>query len=140
MLNRMSQKPAVVFVDDDPFVLRSLERLFREESVDLLTTLHPELALRWVEDHDVRLLVTDQRMPGMTGTKLIEEVMCCSPSTACVILTAYPLDTAVLPDFLNGTYGLIAKPWDGPMLRSMVRQMLREGEIQDREDRRTSGE
>jgi DNA-binding NtrC family response regulator len=140
MLNRMSPKPAVLCVDDDPLVLRSLERLLREEAVEVLTTLHPELALRWVEDHDVRLLVTDQRMPGMTGTKLIEEVMCSSPSTACVLLTAYPQDTAVLPDFLSGTYGLVAKPWDGAMLRSMIRQILKEGDIRDREDRGASGE
>jgi DNA-binding NtrC family response regulator len=135
----MSQKqPSVLCVDDDPYVLRSLERLLRDEPVDVLTTLHPELALRWVEDHDVRLLVTDQRMPGMAGTRLIEEVLCRSPNTACVILTAYPLDTAVLPDFLDGTYGLIAKPWDGPMLRSMIRQILREGKLEDRSDRRFS--
>jgi DNA-binding NtrC family response regulator len=140
MTNPRDEKPVVLCVDDDPLVLRSLERLLRNEPVDVLTTLHPEIALRWVEDHDVRLLMTDQRMPGMSGTRLIEEVACRSPNTACVLLTAYPLDTAVLPDFLQGTYGLIAKPWDGPMLRSMIRQVLREGQIEDQEDRRTSGE
>jgi DNA-binding NtrC family response regulator len=127
-MTRMSEKPSVLCVDDDPYVLRSLERLLREEPVDVLTTLHPELALRWVEDHDVRLLVTDQRMPGMAGTRLIEEVLMRSPKTACVILTAYPLDTAVLPDFLNGTYGLMAKPWDKALMKSMIRQILHEGE------------
>ena len=140
MLSRFSDKPSVMSVDDDPYVLRSLERLLREEPVDVLTTLHPELALRWVEEHEVRLLVTDQRMPSMAGTKLIEEVLCCSPGTACMILTAYPMDTAVLPDFLNGTYGLMAKPWDGPALRSLIRQILRDGGLQDHDDRSPSGE
>src|SRR5262245_37923105 len=126
-----SDKPVVLCVDDDPLVLRSIERLLREEPVEVLSTLHPELALRWVEDHDVRVLVTDQRMPGMSGTRLVEQVMCCSPRTACLILTAYPLDTAVLPSFLQGTYGLIAKPWDGPMLRTTIRQTLRECELED---------
>jgi DNA-binding NtrC family response regulator len=127
-------------VDDDPWVLRSLERLFRKEPVELLTTVHPEQALRWVEDRDVRMLVTDQRMPGMTGIKLIEEVLCRSPRTACLILTAHPLDTDVLPDFLRDTYVLITKPWDGAELKSKVRQVFREIDIADQEDRRTSGE
>jgi len=124
----MSEKPSVLCVDDDPYVLRSLERLLREEPVEVLTTLHPELALRWVEEHDVRLLVTDQRMPGMAGTEYLVRARQIVPDAKRVILTAYPLDTAVLPDFLNGTYGLMAKPWDGALMRSMIRQILREGE------------
>jgi DNA-binding NtrC family response regulator len=139
-MNPRRENPVMLCVDDEPSVLRSLERLFRKEPVEVLTTMQPEVALRWVEDHDVRMLVTDQRMPGMSGTKLIEEVMCRSPRTVCVILTAYPLDTAVLPDFLRDTYVLITKPWDGEELTSKVRQILRELAQEDREDRRTSGE
>ncbi len=127
-------------MDDDPFVLRSLERLFREEPVEVLATLQPELALRWVDRHDVRLLMTDQRMPGMPGIRLIEEVLCRSPRTACVLLTAYPSDAAVLPDFLRDTYDLMAKPWNGDALKSRVRQILREQDVEDQEDRRSSGE
>jgi two-component system response regulator HupR/HoxA len=139
-MNAPSERPVMLCVDDDPAVLRSLERLFREEPVRLLSTLQPELALRWVQDHDVRLLLTDQRMPEMSGIKLVEEVMLRSPGTACVILTAYPKDVDVLPDFLQDTYEVIAKPWDGPSLKSKVRQILRERELEDQEDRETSGE
>ncbi len=139
-MTRPSGKPLLLCVDDDPAVLRSLERLFREEPVELLSTAEPEQALRWVEEHDVWLLVTDQRMPGMTGIKLVEEVLCRSPRTACVILTAWPLDTAVLPDFLRDTYVLITKPWDGAELKSKVRQVLRELDMAEREDQGTSPE
>ena len=139
-MNDRSHRPTMLCVDDEPAVLRSLERLFRDEPVDVLTTLQPDLALRWVEEHDVRVLVTDQRMPDMTGIKLVEEVMCRSPRTACIILTAYPHDARVLPEFLKDTYELIAKPWDGASLKSKVRQILREREMEEREDRRTSGE
>ena len=127
-MDRLSDKPVVLCVDDDPLVLRSLERELRHEPVEVLSTLHPEVALRWVEEHDVAVLLTDQRMPGMSGTQLIEEVLECSPNTTCVLLTAYPRDTAVIPSFGNGTYGLIPKPWDGPMLQSTVRRILREEE------------
>lgn len=137
---RTTEQPVMLCVDDDPAVLRALQRLFREEPVRMLSTLEPELALRWVQEHDVRVLVTDQRMPGMPGTKLVEEVMLRSPGTSCVILTAYPRDVDVLPDFLRDTYELIAKPWDGPSLKSKVRQILRERDMEDREDRETSGE
>lgn len=135
-----NERPTMLCVDDEPAVLRSLERLFRDEPVHVLSTLQPELALRWLEEHDVRVLVTDQRMPDMTGIKLVEEVMCRSPGTTCIILTAYPRDVGILPDFLRDTYELVAKPWDGTSLKSKVRQILREREVEDREDRETSGE
>jgi DNA-binding NtrC family response regulator len=137
---RSAERPVILCVDDDPHVLRALERLLRDEPVDILSTLQPELALRWVENHDVRLLITDQRMPGMTGTRLVEEVMCRSPGTACVILTAYTRDVGILPDFLRDTYELVAKPWDGEALKSKVLHILRERAVEDREDRETSGE
>jgi DNA-binding NtrC family response regulator len=139
-MTRAIKKPLLLCVDDDAVVLRSLVRLFREEPLELLATFQPEVALRWVEKHDVDLLLTDQRMPGMTGTELVEEVLACSPRTACAILTAYPLDSSVLPAFLRGTYDLFSKPWDGATLKSAIRQILRERRIEDREDRGSSGE
>ena len=123
---RTSEKPVVLCVDDDPFVLRSLERLLREEPVEVLSTMQPERALLWVQEHDVHVLVTDQRMPGMSGTRLIEEVVERSPGTTCVLLTAFPQDREVIPSSRRGTYGLIPKPWDGSMLKSTLRQILRE--------------
>jgi hypothetical protein len=45
----------------------------------------------------------------------------------------------VLPDFLRDTYVLITKPWDGEELKSKIRQILRKLEMEDWEDRRTTG-
>lgn len=139
-MKRSRDVPLMLCVDDDPLVLKSLERLFHKEPVELLSTFQPELALKWVKEHAVDLLVTDQRMPGITGTKLIEAVLACSPSTTCILLTAYPLDAAVLSSFIQGPYGLISKPWDGPMLKAAIRQIIRERDIEDLEDRMMSGE
>ena len=139
-MKHASDKPVVLCVDDDPAVLRSLVRLFRGEPVELQTTLQPEEALRWMGRHEVDLLLTDQRMPRMTGTELVEQVLSSSPRTACVILTGYPLDTAVLPAFLRGSCDVFSKPWDGPVLKSTIRQILRERRIEDREDEESSGE
>lgn len=126
--------PLVLCVDDDPLVLRSLRRALRDEPLEILTTMKPRLALRWAGEHDVDLLLTDQRMPEMSGTELIERVLRHSPRTACVILTAYAMETVVKPSFLQGVYSLISKPWDEPMLRSEVLQILRDREGDDRED------
>ena len=133
-------RPVVLCVDDDPAVLRSLHRLFREEPVEVLSTLKPELALKWIGEHEVDVLLTDQRMPGMSGTSLVEEARKCSPRTSCVLLTAYPHEVTLMTRALQEADGLISKPWDGPMLRSTVRQILRERDLEEREAQPPSGD
>jgi len=139
-MNPSIEKPVVLCVDDDPMVLKSLARLFRDEPVQVVTTLQAQLALEWVQRRNVGLLLTDQRMPDMAGTDLVGEVQRCSPRTACVILTGYAPGIAAQPSLLQGLSGLISKPWDGPMLKSAVRQILHQRRIEEDEDRRGSGE
>ena len=136
-MNLENERPVVLCVDDDPMVLRSLHRLFREEPVEVLSTLKPELALRWMSEHDVDVLLTDQRMPGMSGTSLVEETRRRSPRTSCVLLTAYPHDVTADTNALQETDGLVSKPWDGTMLKSTLRQILRERNFEPEE---SSGE
>jgi len=136
-MNLENDRPVVLCVDDDPMVLRSLHRLFREEPVEVLSTLKPELALRWMGEHDVDVLLTDQRMPGMSGTSLVEETRRRSPRTSCVLLTAYPQDVTANTNALQETDGLVSKPWDGPMLKSTLREILRQRDFEPEE---SSGE
>ncbi len=132
-MNLENDRPVVLCVDDDPAVLRSLHRLFRGEPVEILSTLKPELALRWMGEHDVDVLLTDQRMPGMSGTSLVEETRRRSPRTSCVLLTAYPHDVTENANALQETDGLVSKPWDGTMLKSTIRQILRERNFESEE-------
>jgi len=123
-MNRMIERQVVICVDDEPEILSALRRSLRAEPYELLTTDRPENALRWVKSRDVALVITDQRMPGMEGTDLLEEVSRRSPSTARIILTAYPGDTMSVPGVSHWTECMISKPWDNVMLRKTIRQLL----------------
>jgi thioredoxin reductase (NADPH) len=116
-------KPTIVAVDDDPGVSRAITRDLRvrygadyrvvratsgREAVGLLT----ELALR---DREVALVVSDQRMPQMTGIELLEHVRAHSPDSKLLLLTAYA-DTDVAIKAINdiGLDYYMLKPWDPP--------------------------
>ena len=123
-MKQATERHVVVCVDDEPAILSALRRSLRSEPYELLTTENPESALEWLNSRDVSLVITDQRMPGMIGTELLEEVLKRSPSTARILLTAYPGSTAATPGVGDGTECMISKPWDSVMLRKTIRQLL----------------
>jgi len=135
-MNRTFERHVVVCVDDEPAILSALRRSLRAEPYELLTTENPESVLQWVGTRDVSLVITDQRMPGMAGTELLEELSKRSPSTARIILTAYPGDTIGTPGLRHWTECMISKPWDNAMLRKTIRQMLgdRDLDLQQEEE------
>ena len=117
-------KPVVVLVDDEVPVLRAVERLFRREPFELLTTEHPREALDWILGRKVDLVIADARMPEMTGPELLETVSTSSPETRRILFTGYPGETLVLRGLGKGLYTLVGKPWDDEKFKDLVRQML----------------
>jgi response regulator RpfG family c-di-GMP phosphodiesterase len=127
-MNRLIERHVVISVDDEPAILSSLRRCLRSEPYELLTTDDPDRVLQWITKLDVSLVITDQKMPGLQGTDLLEEVSKRSPSTARIILTSYPEDTCSVPGVRGRTECLISKPWDNGMLRRTIRQLLQDRE------------
>jgi DNA-binding NtrC family response regulator len=119
-----SAAPLVVLVDDDPAVLAALRRLLRHERCELLATERAGEALDWVTRREVRLVVADQRMPGMTGTELLKQVALRSSRTARILLTAYPGQTVKLTSLEEGIFHLFYKPWNDETLKRTIRRLL----------------
>jgi len=128
----LSRSHRVVLVDDDPNVLVALRRVLRREPYDLRSTVHPELALRWIGEGGVSLVVLDQRMPELCGTELAGRVRRLSPGTIRVLLTAYSGNTTVRHGLSRDVQWLISKPWNDAALRLTLRQLLQDREIHPR--------
>src|SRR5205823_8135824 len=89
----------IMIADDEPANLRLLERLFRRD-YQVLTAASGQEALQLLEQHDVALLVTDQRMPGMTGIELLKRTAEFRPHMVRIILTGYT-DIGALVEAIN---------------------------------------
>ena len=113
----------IVLVDDDPQVLAALHRSLAREPYLVLSTCRPREALRWVEALDVSAVVSDERMPEMTGNELLDRVSDRSPETARILLTAYGGTAARRARSIEC---MIAKPWDDGMLKRALREFLPE--------------
>jgi response regulator RpfG family c-di-GMP phosphodiesterase len=115
----------ILAVDDEPANLRMLERLFRREH-RVLTANSGEEALALLQKEHVSLIITDQRMPGMTGTEMLRESMQSSPDSIKIILTGYT-DVSALTEAINTTrvYKFVSKPWDPTALKQTVQDAFR---------------
>jgi DNA-binding NtrC family response regulator len=132
-MKRSNEQHMVVLVDDEPAVLAALRRSLARERYLVLTTSRPHEALRWVEALDVSAVVSDERMPGMTGTELLRRVQDRSPATARIILTGFGAPFARQPAVRQPAEFMIAKPWDDSMLRLALRDLLSERERDESE-------
>ncbi|TWI70191.1 PAS domain S-box-containing protein/diguanylate cyclase (GGDEF)-like protein [Pseudoduganella lurida] len=114
--------PTLLLVDDEPGVLRALERAFRRESYQVLLAHSAAEALELLALHDVQVVVSDQRMPEMSGTDFLARARELYPDTVRIILSGYA-DHASIKDAINrgAIYQFLSKPWDDEELRQVVR-------------------
>jgi DNA-binding NtrC family response regulator len=127
-MQRLHGRQLVVLIDDEPEVLAALKRSLAREPYLVLSTSRPKEALRWVESLDVSAIVSDERMPDMSGTELLNRIADRSPFTARILLTAFGGSAASQPKFRKSMECMIAKPWDDSMLRLALREFLSEQE------------
>jgi DNA-binding NtrC family response regulator len=79
----------------------------------------------WVLENRARVVIADQRMPGMSGLELLERVRNCSPSTARIMLSGQTDLSGVLDRTkLEAIDRLVRKPWDADELRETLRTLV----------------
>ena len=119
----------IMIVDDEPVNLRTLERLFRSD-YQVVTAQSGAEALALLEQHDVALLISDQRMPAMTGTELMMKTVAIRPQMIKILLTGYT-DVGALIEALNSglVYRYLTKPWNNDDLRLTVSRALEHYEM-----------
>lgn len=112
--------PKVLCVDDEPGLLRSLRWLLRGQyEVAVASSGIDGLALLSAENFDV--VISDQRMPGMTGTEFLERARQVSPRSIRLLLTGYSDFNAVLSSVNDSeVFRFISKPWDNQKLLETV--------------------
>ena len=111
--------------------MRLLERLFRQDYT-VLAADSGERVLDLLAQHDAALLITDQRMPGMTGLELLKQTAEMQPQMVRMILTGYT-DVGTLVEAINSglVYQYVTKPWSNEDLRLAVARALEHYESSD---------
>lgn len=116
----------LLIVDDEPNILASLSRLLRRESFQVLTANSPSEAFEYLAKHPIQVILSDQRMPEMSGTEFFARVKQLHPDTIRIVLTGYTdLESVTVAINRGAIYKFLTKPWDDDQLREQIRDAFR---------------
>ena len=124
----------VLIVDDESYVLRSLQRVLRNETYQILTANSGSEALKILERESVDLIVSDLRMPGMDGSELLRVVSELYPGMPRILLSGNADLPSVIKTVNEGQLSYyFQKPWDDDAIRLTLRGFLKRKQLEEME-------
>ncbi len=118
----MSHQISVLYVDDEQNNLLSFKAAFRRD-FNVFTAISGQEGLDIVLKEDIHVIITDQRMPNMTGVEFLQRIIPEKPEPIRILLTGYSDINAVVDAINKGeVYRYLTKPWDNEFLKTTIRQ------------------
>jgi len=111
----------LLLVDDEPSILSALRRTLRSTGYQIMTAATAEAALDCMAHYQVGVIVSDNRMPGVTGLELLREIKARYPQTVRVMLSGYAdLEALSLAVNAGEIFRFISKPWEEGELKVAI--------------------
>jgi len=122
----LGQGNTLLIVDDEPSILSALRRVLRQDGYTLLLASSGAEALELLALNTVHVIVSDHRMPGMSGAAFLGRVKSLYPDTIRIILSGYA-DLQVIAESVNRgeVFKFLTKPWNDDLLREHIRDAFR---------------
>jgi len=121
----MSKEIQVLFLDDEESIIDGIQRLFMRETYGVFATTKVAEAREALKNHKIKVVVSDYRMPDISGTHFLREVKEDHPDTVKILFTGYT-DFSAAEEAINvgEVYRFISKPWKTSELLSTIRQCI----------------
>lgn len=124
------QERLLLLVDDEVNITTSLKRLLRSDGYRILTATSGQEGLELLATNPVGVIISDQRMPAMTGVEFFQRVKDIYPDTVRIVLSGYTELKSVTDAINEGAiYKFLTKPWDDEQLRDHVREAFQRYEL-----------
>tara|TARA_R110002050_G_scaffold221792_2_gene357671 strand:- start:42377 stop:42865 length:489 start_codon:yes stop_codon:yes gene_type:complete len=115
-----SDKLQLLYVDDEPNNLISFKAAFRRD-FNIFTAESGAEGRKILESHPISIVITDQRMPFMTGVEFLESIIPDFPDTIRILITGFSDIQAVIDAINKGKiYHYVQKPWDETYLKNII--------------------
>ncbi|HEY7884958.1 MAG TPA: response regulator [Cellvibrionaceae bacterium] len=119
-MNNTTGKPVLLFIDDETRILRTMEMAFKRD-YKVLTTTDGREALEMLTQHEVDVIISDQRMPLITGVEVLREARRIAPAAVRILLTGYAELASIVGSINDGEiFRYVQKPWHLNELRETL--------------------
>lgn len=138
LIGRPTKTRTLLLVDDEESILSALKRLLRREGYRILSANSGTEGLELLAKNDVDVIVSDQRMPNMTGEEFLRLAKELYPDTVRLVLSGYA-DMQSITNAINqgAIYKFLSKPWDDQGLKDNILEAFRRKELSDENGRLT---
>ncbi|MBS1106662.1 MAG: two-component system response regulator [Deltaproteobacteria bacterium] len=116
--------PTLLVVDDEERILSALRRSLRREGWCVLTASTPDEALRILDEQPVDAVLSDHKMPRMSGLEVLEAAARRRPNAARILISGWPDEIPAERLAALGVRALVPKPWDDAELKRILREAL----------------
>ena len=113
--------PLLLIVDDEPRILSALRRSLRREPVEVLAVESCREALELLASQPVDLVLSDHKMPGMTGLQLLAEAARLRPQAVRLLITGWTEEIPPAEIEALSVFAVLNKPWDDAELKETLR-------------------
>src|SRR5476651_388636 len=114
----------VLYVDDEINNLNSFKAAFRRD-FEIYTASSAKEGRKILDNHEIGVIITDQRMPGMTGIEFLESILAVYPDTIRILLTGFSDINAVMDAINRGqVYKYLVKPWADEELKMYIQNAM----------------
>jgi len=113
----------ILVVDDEPLIRDLLRDILKEEGYEVSIAKEGLSALKKIKKEEVDLVITDVKMPGLDGIKLLKEIKKVSPSTLVIVITAYGTIENAVEAMKEGAYDYITKPITPEQLKLVLQKI-----------------
>jgi len=115
----------ILVADDDAVIREGLRRILTAEGYEVETVSNGRAALERLEEQRFKLLVTDLKMPGMSGLEVLQSLRACQPELPVVLITGYAAIDNAVEAMKNGATDYLSKPFANEELVSKVRNAIK---------------
>jgi two-component system, NtrC family, response regulator PilR len=120
----LNAEPTILIVDDEPNIIEILEIVLQDEGMKVIKSASVQEALAVLKEQEIDLVISDIRMPDLSGVELLRQARQIAPETVFIMITAFASTETAIEALQHGAYDYITKPFRMEELRAIIHGAL----------------
>ncbi len=124
-------KKRILVIDDESVIRQAVQRILEHEGYYVATATSGHSALELVQSDNFNLVISDLKMPGMSGMEVLKSIKILQPNVPVIIITGYATVETAVDAIKNGAFDYLAKPFNPAQVKELVEKAINQQRINE---------